>query len=153
MPQTVQEYLAGAAQKAAADLSKAYLNIPDEKRDWSPSEHARTALDMYAECVLLNSYTADTITNQAMTGSMESFLQDKAEVKALPWEQMHAQFEASVAKIMAAIGGVVEADMDVVIAMPWGPMTPAQLITYPHWNMTYHEGQINYIASILGCLP
>jgi hypothetical protein len=31
-------------------------------------------------------------------------------------------------------------------------MTPAQMITYPHWNMTYHEGQINYIASILGCL-
>ena len=153
MPQTVQEYLAGAAQKAAADLTKAYLNIPEEKRDWSPSEKARSAQDMYAECVLLNSYTADTITNQAMSGSMESFKRDLTEVKALTWEQMHAQFEASVTKIMAAIGGVAEADMDVVIAMPWGPMTPAQLITYPHWNMTYHEGQINYIASILGCLP
>ena len=153
MPQTVQEYLAGAAQKAAADLTKAYLNIPDEKRDWSPAEKARSAMDMYAECVLLNSYTADTITNQAMSGSMESFTRDKAEVKVLTWEQMHAQFEASVAKIMASIRGVKEGDMEVVIAMPWGPMTPAQLITYPHWNMTYHEGQINYIASILGCLP
>lgn len=153
MPQTVQEYLAGAAQKSAVDLTKAYLNIPEEKRDWSPGEKARSAQDMYAECVLLNSYTADTITDQAMSGSMESFKRDLTEVKALTWEQMHAQFEASVAKIMAAIGGVAEADMDIVIAMPWGPMTPAQLITYPHWNMTYHEGQINYIASILGCLP
>ncbi len=42
--------------------------------------------------------------------------------------------------------------MDAVIPMPWGPMTVAQMITSPHWNMTYHEGQINYIASILGCL-
>ena len=153
MPQTLQEYLAGATQKAAADLTKSYLNIPEEKRDWSPDEKARSAMDMYAECVLLNGYTADTITTQAMSGSMESFLQDKAGVKTLTWELMHAQFEANVAKIIAAIIGVKEEDMEVVIAMPWGPMTPAQLITYPHWNMTYHEGQINYIASILGCLP
>lgn len=153
MPQTVQEYLAGATHKAATDLTKAYLNIPEEKRDWSPGEKARTALDMYAECVLLNGYTADTITTHAMSGSMESFTQDKAKVKEQSWEQMHAQFEAGVAKIIAAIQGVREADMEVEIAMPWGPMTSAQLITYPHWNMAYHEGQINYIASILGCLP
>ena len=153
MPQTVQEYLAGAAQKAAADLTKSYLTIPEEKRDWSPDEKARSAMDMYAECVLLNSYTADTITTQSMSGSMESFLRDKVGVKVLTWELMHAQFEASVAKIVAAIRGVKEEDMEVEIAMPWGPMTPAQLIAYPHWNMTYHEGQINYIASILGCLP
>ncbi len=153
MPQTVQEYLAGATQKAAAELTKAYIHIPEEKRDWSPDEKARSAQDMFAECVLLNSYTADTITNQAMSGSMESFKHDLAGIKALAWEEVHAQFEASVAKITAAIRGVAEADMDVVIAMPWGPMTPGQLITYPHWNMTYHEGQTNYLASILGCLP
>ena len=31
-------------------------------------------------------------------------------------------------------------------------MTLAQVIAYPHWNMSYHEGQINYIASMLGLL-
>ncbi len=28
----------------------------------------------------------------------------------------------------------------------------ADLTTAFLWNMTYHEGQINYIAPILGCL-
>ncbi len=31
-------------------------------------------------------------------------------------------------------------------------MTVAQIASYPYWNMCYHEGQINYIASMLGCL-
>ena len=42
--------------------------------------------------------------------------------------------------------------MGVEIPMPWGPMTIGRMITYPQWNMTYHEGQINYLASLLGCL-
>jgi hypothetical protein len=37
--------------------------------------------------------------------------------------------------------------------MPWGPMTVSQILGYPFWNMCYHEGQINYIASMLGTLP
>jgi hypothetical protein len=31
-------------------------------------------------------------------------------------------------------------------------MTLANIIAYPYWNMSYHEGQVNYIASMLGCL-
>jgi len=41
---------------------------------------------------------------------------------------------------------------NVEVQMPWGMMTLAQIISYPYWDMSYHEGQINYLASMLVCL-
>jgi len=32
---------------------------------------------------------------------------------------------------------------------PWGPMAMTEIVSYPYWNMTYHLGQINFIASVL----
>lgn len=151
MPTTVQDFLADATAKAAKDLTTAFLRLPEGKRDWSPDGKARTALDQYAECALLNGYTAETIrTRQMAAGSMENFPREKTELKAQDWEQIHALFQANSAKIVSAIRAVTEEDMGVEIPMPWGPMTVARMITYPQWNMTYHEGQINYVASLLG---
>ena len=151
MPTTVQEFLADATLKASKDLTTAFLRIPEDKRDWSPDGKARTALDQYAECALLNGYTAETIETQQMAaGSMENFPREKTELKAQDWEQIQALFQANTEKIVSAIRAVTEADMGVEIPMPWGPMTVARMITYPQWNMTYHEGQINYVASLLG---
>jgi hypothetical protein len=28
-------------------------------------------------------------------------------------------------------------------------MTLEQIMSYPYWNMCYHEGQVNYIAAML----
>lgn len=153
MPKTIQDFLADATQKASADLTTAFLRIPEDKRNWSPDSKARTALDQFAECVLLNGHTAEVIvTHQMAAGSVDNHSQEKTAVMAQDWAQIYAQFQANTSKVVAAIRAVSEDDMDAVIPMPWGSMTIAQMITYPHWNMTYHEGQINYIASILGCL-
>ena len=153
MPKTVQEHLADATLKAAKDLTAAFLRLSEDKRDWSPDEKARTALDQFAECAILCGYTAETIAAKHLAaGAMENFFTDKAELKTQDWERIHMLFEANTLQVADAIRAVSEGDLGVEIAMPWGPMTVAQLITYPHWNLTYHEGQINYIASILGCL-
>jgi hypothetical protein len=153
MPKSVQAFLADAAQKASVDLTTAFLRIPEGKRNWSPDSKARTALDQFAECVLLNGYTAETITTHQMAvGRMQNYPGEKTEVMAQNWEQIHAQFQSNTSKVVAAVRAVSEEDMSVEVLMPWGSMTIAQIITYPHWNMTYHEGQINYIASLLGCL-
>ena len=153
MPNTIQDFVADATLKAAADLTTAFLRIPEDKRDWSPDEKARTALDQYAECALLCGYTAETIeTRQMAAGNMENFSSEKTRLKTQDWQTIYALFQANTAKVAAVIRAVVAGDMDTVISLPWRPMTVAELISYPQWNMTYHEGQINYIASILGCL-
>jgi len=152
MLKTIQDFLADATLKASQDLTTAFLRIPENKRNWSPDEKARTALDQFAECALLCGYTAETITNKRLApGSMERFFPEKAELQTKTWEKIHAEFDSNAAKVVAAIRAVTDEEMEMEITI-WRPMTIATLIAYPHWNMTYHEGQINYIASILDCL-
>lgn len=153
MPDTLQEFLAKATQKAAADLETALLRLPEDKRDWSAMDKARSAHDMVAECAILNGITADVIQNHRFPEDfdMAEYAQAKAAL-AQDWNAMQALLHENTAKIVAAIRAAPDADLSVEVQMPWGPMTLAQIITYPHWNMSYHEGQINFIASMLGCL-
>jgi hypothetical protein len=154
MPITLQEFCADAARQAAIDLEAALLRLPEDKRGWSPAEKARTALDQAAECAMLNGKTAELIQTRKWPagGSMEDFFREKAEL-ARDWNAVKALLDQNTAKAAEAIRAVPDEDLGIEVQMPWGPMPLSKIIAYPYWNMSYHEGQINYIASILGCLP
>ncbi len=34
--------------------------------------------------------------------------------------------------------------------MAWGPMTIEHMMAHGYWNMSYHEGQINYLGAKVG---
>jgi len=153
MSQSIQEFLAANTERASADLLAAYLRLPEEKRAWSPAETSRSAVDQLAECALLNGFTAATITNRVMTGgNMDDYFRIKAETVKKPFEELKQMLETNTARVVEVIKALPTADFGVVIDMPWGPMPLEKMISYPLWNMNYHEAQINYIASILGCL-
>ena len=56
--------------------------------------------------------------------------------------------EANTQRVAAVIRATPDDAMGVKIDTPYGVMTIAQSIAYPYWNMSYHQGQINYIASL-----
>jgi len=151
--ETGQQNLARVTEKAAADIIKAFLCLPDEKRRWSPDEKARSALDMIAECAVLNGYSAEVISVQAWpVHNYEGFPAAKAEAADLEWDKLKNLRERNTERVAAAIRAVPAEDFVKEIQTPWRPMTLSQIMGHPYWNMTYHLGQINYIASILGCL-
>lgn len=153
MPDSLQTFLATTTQKAAEELATAFQRLPEDKHNWSPDEKARTALDLVAECAILNGYTAELIQSRTWTmNDFNVFIQAKAELVAQGWEAVHALLQENTPKAIAAIAATPEEDLNIEIAMPWGSQTLAEVIAYPYWNMTYHLGQTNYIASILGCL-
>ena len=153
MPDTLQHFLSAATQKAADDLAAAVLRLPEDKRGWSPDNRARPALDQAAECAILNGYTADLIQTEIWQDNrFEEFFREKAEAAAQDWETLHARLRENTARVADAIHAVPEDALDREINMPWGNQTLAEIIAYPCWNMTYHHGQVNYIASLLGCL-
>jgi len=153
MPNTLQEFLTASTQKAAEELIAAFLRIPQDRRAWSPEQTARTALDQMAECALLNGATADLIRTRIWPeSSFEDYLRAKAALSALDWEKVHARLQENTRNVIAAIGAVPDEALNAEVAMPWGKQTLAEIVAYPYWNMTYHQGQINYIASLLGCL-
>jgi hypothetical protein len=107
---------------------------------------------MIAECAVANN-VAEILETRAFDAEAFWGAIRKAKTEWIGDERrlltlMHKSADATV----RAIQSVPEGDLGLEIAMPWGPVTVAQMISYPYWNMSYHEGQINYIASMLGCL-
>ena len=147
---TLQEFFVTATRKAMTDLEKALDSLPEDKRNYSPGGKARTAADMVAECAILNGITAQVVVERKMTGefNMEEFTKTK-DILARKPEVLHTLLHSSTEKFIAAITSVPIDDLGVEIDLPWGKMTIAQVLAYPYWNMSYHEGQIYYIGSML----
>lgn len=146
-------FLARVTAKSAEDLAEAFLRLPEDKRNWSPMGDARTALDQVAEVAILNGNTADLLKGRQFGGGdfMPAYMEAKAKLVAEGWEAVKQLLETNSAKAVAAIEGVPADDLQSSVEMPWGPMTVEQIMSYPYWNACYHEGQINYIATMLGC--
>lgn len=152
MSGTVQEFFAVASPKAAKDLEAALHRLPQEKRNASPGGKARTPADMVAECAILNGSTAEMLkTYRFPSFDPEAYEHQRNELCA-DEEKLIALLHENTVRAVTAIREVPDADLGIEIAMPWGSVTVAQLISYPFWNMGYHEGQINYLAAMLGCL-
>lgn len=155
MSTSVQQFLARVTPKAAEDLVTAFLRLPEDKRGWSPMAEARTALDQMAEVAILNGRTAELIQTKVfgkdVNSAMAEFQHQKIEV-AKDWDALKKMLDENTAKVTEVIRNLPDSELGVSVEMPWGPMTVEQLIGYPSWNMGYHEGQINYLASMLGCL-
>ena len=152
MPNTVQEFLADATLKAATDLEAAVLRLPADKRGWSPMGEARTALDQVAECAMLNGGLADLLHTRTMEGFDFAEYERAKTALAQDSDAAVSALRENTAKAAGAIRAVPDADLGIEISLPWAPMTLRQIIAFPSWNMAYHEGQINYLASMLGCL-
>ena len=153
MSYILQGFLGGAAQTASSELATALSRVPVEKRDWSPEGKARTALDLFAECAILNGYTSQSIEKRVWPlPDFSVFFTDKAALVAQGEEAIHALLRENTARVIASIQVVPDEDLSNELEMPWGKQTLAEVIAHPYWNMSYHLGQINYIASMLGTL-
>ncbi len=145
---TLQEYAAAAIEKSASDLIQAVLTLPEDKRDWKPMDKGRSALSQLAECAVINELFAQV----AETGvwSAERPVMSGRQVAALDTldDAMEA-LRGGTAHLTAAVRGAADANLGDVIHLPWRTLTLAQVFLMPLWNMSYHEGQINYIGTLL----
>ncbi|BDI28414.1 hypothetical protein CCAX7_004650 [Capsulimonas corticalis] len=150
MPTTIQNFLAEFTPKAAENLIAALLRLPEDKRLWAPSPTARPALSLVAECALNNSYTVDMIeTRQWTAGTMEEYFQEQTDLMNGDWATLEALLRKNTERFTACVRDLPDDVLGDEITMPFGKFTMTHTISYPYWNMSYHEGQINYIASIL----
>jgi hypothetical protein len=147
MSASVQKYVSAATTKAANDLITAVENLPEDKRGWSPLDKGRSALDQAAECAILNGFTVRMLELKAFPTdfSYEDFSKQKQEL-AKDWSAVKSLLLSNTALATAAIEAVPDSDLGIEIEMPWGTYNVGQVMGYPHWNMSYHEGQTNYIG-------
>lgn len=153
MPTTVQEFLADATQRSATELVEALLRLPEDKRAWKPSDTARSAIDLVAECAINNGVTADlVVTRKWGADDYPVYLQKKAALAAGDWGTLKALLETNTQRFIDTVRAVPTEDLDIPIETPYGTGPLSGVCSYPYWNMSYHLGQINYIATILGVL-
>ncbi len=150
---TLQNFLAETIPQAVADLETALMRLPEDKRNWSAGGDARTAIDMLAEVAIVNGDAAEMIeTRKGMANfDLEKLVRHKAEL-CVDRSKLKTLLDANTYRVVAAICTVSDEDLQQEISMPWGPMKLMHIMEYPYWNAKYHEGQINFIASMLGCL-
>ena len=152
MSGSLQRFLMNVTPKAAQELEEAFLRIPEDKRDWCPMGQARTPIDIMAECAILSDPT-EIVTTRSFPASFNfaDYSKAKAEL-ANDWEAVRSLLHENVAKAVATIESVPDEDLRIEIAFPWGATPIGGVISYPYWNLSYHQGQLNYIASMLGTL-
>jgi hypothetical protein len=150
MSNTAQEYLVRSTLKAVKSIEDALLGLPEDKRNWSPGGEARTALDMVAECALMNEATIDLLTTKVFDESFDfaEYNRVRAELTQ-DWPTLQARLHESAARVTETIRAVPDSDLSIEVPMPWGTSTIEGICGYPYWNMSYHEGQITQIQMIL----
>ena len=154
MPYRLQSFLSQSTLKAAENLAAAVERIPEDKRAWCPMGGARTVIDQAAECAILNGSTVDLLADQRWPEEYDfaDYYNRKDQLAAQGWDAVKALLEKNAKCVCEKIASLPDDQLGNEIQMPWGPMNVAQIASYPYWNMSYHEGQINYVASMLGCL-
>ncbi|MBC7809245.1 MAG: hypothetical protein H7145_24180 [Akkermansiaceae bacterium] len=150
MPITQQDFLATSIRNGAKDLLAAFLTLPEGKRDWSPGGTARTAIDLVAECALSNGYTADVVeTAKWSAPPYDEYLLVRSGLASQGLGAVEKLLVENTQRLVGVVESVPDEEMCVEIETAFGVMSKAHLVAYPYWNMSYHEGQIYYIASIV----
>ncbi len=150
---TIQEYAAAAIEKSAGDLVGAALALPEDKRDWQPLGKGRSALSQLAECATMNTLAARIVAAGAYQESLMAEWGELLPTLDTP-EKAVSQMREGAAALTSAVREAPEADLGNEITLPWATVTLAQFFLIPFflmplWNMSYHEGQINYIGTLL----
>ncbi|MEO7715293.1 MAG: DinB family protein [Capsulimonas sp.] len=155
MSVSMQTFLADSCKATCENLIAAVLNLPEDKRLWSPAPTSRSAINLIAECALGNAYTAELIeTSKWPDGTLEDFIQAQTELTNGEWETLEALLRSNTERFCTAVRDLPDDRLNEIVELPLGRFAgkyPISFtVSYCYWNMSYHEGQINYIASILG---
>lgn len=147
-------YIAVRCEKQAAQFMTAFSHIPADKHLWQPSETSRSALNQFAEIAILSGYCAQVLSNKSWEGlDMHAYFPARAELEAAGVDAVRAKFDENIPLLTGALKALTDEDLALNLDTPFGKMTLEDTAHYAVWNMAYHEGQLCYIASILGCLP
>lgn len=145
---TVQEYVAQVTEKKAQDVIAAARAIVRDQQEWKPLERGRTVLDLVAECAVTNEMSITLLQRRVwdFAGGGER-RQAHAALDTL--EKACAKLTETTAALAAAIRVIPDDQLDLEILLPGETSNVAEDLLHSYWNMAYHEGQINYIGSLL----
>ena len=143
---SIKEIAKSGVMHQAELLVKDTKYIPAEKSAFCPMGCAKTVRDILAEIARANVGIA-----AAFVGAVPDPEFADRVAQASTVEELGALVLESAQVVADTIDSLDEADLEKDAKMPWGAIFPLwQAIFLPTSHMTYHDGQINYIQTLLG---
>jgi len=131
-------------QEAHRHLLTGLKYIADDKLDWVPMGSAKTPRQIALECA-----TAYKLTGQLIRGEMPEWA--PPDPAAYPTrESVVAALDAALADLFSTLDALTSEQLAEKRQAPWGETTVGETIWMAFWHSVYHDGQLNYIQTLLG---
>lgn len=140
-------------QRALADLVRSVEAVPEDKLDWKPGEHARSALDQLREVAIAPRFHLAILKEGRLPDGDDHarFRKQAAGLKSA--REAIDTAMASTGELCEAIANFPDDRLEEEITLPFGGslhLSMADVLVIHYWNMVYHNGQVNYIQTLLG---
>jgi uncharacterized damage-inducible protein DinB len=129
--------------------------IPADKLDWKPTPESRSALDQLQEVATASDTFWDGLMARKIRWEEDVYIKWVAERSHLTTiDALEAHSRASHARLYEYILSLSDEQLEEPFEMPFpGEWKLADVLTYYHYNASYHNGQITYIGTLLTGAP
>ena len=126
--------------------------IPTDKLSWQPNPESRSVLDQVQEVATVFQGIPEAVMNRKLEFTAEQYAESVQQRKAMTdIGELERKTREATEDLLSFLKTVPEASLADTVEMPWpGQFNVADLLCYHNWNMSYHEGQVYYIAGLLG---
>lgn len=148
---TALELIAFQTRKQLDRLFEAVHAIPADKLEWQPAPGSRSVLDQLQEVATVFDGLAEAVSKRKLEMAPEAFEEWlKARKQFTDVAELEKKTREGTEKLIEFTLTVGPEELQDTVEMPWpGDFRVADLLNYHNWNMAYHEGQINYIGTLI----
>ena len=151
----LQTYMIEVTRHAMTEAFRYAKSVPEDKLNWKPLDLGRSVLEQAQELAKCPDWAIEVMTGQGM----ELEAGDTAAEEMASWdtvEKCEAACMEKLAHFFALVTAYPDSKLEETIDLPFGEdgadrtFTMAEMMDYPRWNATYHQGQIAYIQTLYG---
>ncbi len=143
------ELLAHRSESAVESLLRAFSFIPKEKRDWKPADPSRNALEILNHAAYWTLYFTRILRGEGPWPVSEEEWPRSTQATQ-DGEKAQRLAEEGGKEFVEAVKKLSPEDLKREVELPWGKETFGQVIWDNYWHLSYHEGQLNYLQTMLG---
>jgi len=137
------------ALRSVCDSFLKYLKaLPKSAFSQSFGGKARLLTDIVYEVILVDDHIGMVIRNDEPFAWPEGTW-IKAPEDFVGKDHIVAAFERSSAQILATADSLSAADLQTTVKTEWGERTREERIRFMAWHVAYHDGQLNFIQTLL----
>jgi hypothetical protein len=150
-----QDFICEVTQVAADAAFKAARAVPADKLNWKPLDQGRSVLEQSQELAQCP-YWAESIVGDKPMPEMTDELRAQIKAETESWTTVdicQAECNKRLESLFKLYRSLPDEQLEKTKWLPYDggrDFTWKEMMNYPHWNFTYHEGQINYIQTLYG---